>query len=179
VLKSVLFSDKAIESSAKRANPQHTRLVFIDGPDIIVTQAIGIIRVVPIHFKTVPIIFIQPISGAKPKEASAILKDTGYGTLRQSLLKRNMLEFSIIFLSIRVQGTAQNDSNDQAGNPNGISSSRSVNSHVLAESSTIGGALRTRPPVIRENSVLPDFHRNFELRGFMLLSLVNIDPDGT
>ncbi len=83
---------KAIQSTAKGANPEHTPLAFVQGSNGINAQAIAVFRIIPVYRELVPIESIQPVLGANPEESSAVLqKDLGHA-LRQSLFQGVMVK---------------------------------------------------------------------------------------
>jgi hypothetical protein len=60
---SVFFAVISIEAAASGANPQVAALVYGQSPDKIVTQAVGIVRVVAVHFYAGCSSYPAPLNG--------------------------------------------------------------------------------------------------------------------
>ena len=81
MLELLTFRVKAVQSALTRANPQKSVLVFDNGCDPAVAEAGGHIGIGLECFEGIPIVSVQPILGAEPQKAAAILEDNEHRTL--------------------------------------------------------------------------------------------------
>jgi hypothetical protein len=65
-------------------------LVFTDAPDIAITEAGRIGRVVPVGDYFGAIIAVQSVPGGEPDKSLTVLKDSFYGTVGQTLVISEM-----------------------------------------------------------------------------------------
>ena len=70
-----------VQAAEPCADPQVAVLVFGDGVDPTVADAVFVIWIVFVYFESIAIVAVQSIFSPKPEEAAAILKDGVYRTL--------------------------------------------------------------------------------------------------
>jgi hypothetical protein len=100
---------ESVEPATVRSNPEPLLPVFNQCRDLIVSQSIGILRIVFVHFEAGSIVSTQAIPRAEPHEPSAVLQNAGYGTLGEPMFDRDALEpeassWAYRWPSIRVRG---------------------------------------------------------------------------
>ena len=66
----------SIQPTAPGSNPQHTALVYDQMSNPIVTQAVGVLRVIAIHFDAGAVIPVQSTSRAYPYKSVFILSNS-------------------------------------------------------------------------------------------------------
>ena len=75
MLEGVLSRVQAVEPSKVAADPKNAIPIFVDNSDRVIAEAVGVIRVVLVGLKTVPIVAIESSIGAEPNEAVVVLGD--------------------------------------------------------------------------------------------------------
>ncbi len=86
----------SIKATAQSTNPERTKMVFMNCPNPIIAQAVGIIRVVPVSREVLAIVFIQAILCPKPHESVAVLKNGKRTILGETVFHCYVFESDIV-----------------------------------------------------------------------------------
>ena len=77
-------------------------MVFTDRGHIVMTDAIGIIRIISKDAKLKSIILVESVLGAKPHKSFAVLKDTHHCICHQPVLRGDMCKLDVVVLGIGI-----------------------------------------------------------------------------
>ncbi len=109
------FPVKLTYSASPGGYPKHAINAFYNVNNAVVTQAVFIPYVIPIHRKGVAVILIQAIARPKPHESAAILNHTGGIAVRQALVYSHMAEFQILILREGMIRNQEQETQDEQG----------------------------------------------------------------
>jgi hypothetical protein len=76
---------KPVQPTAKGPDPQKSPPVLDHGADRTITQAVGIVSLMPVDFKIIPVISIQAILRTDPQKSFAALEYILHRTLGEAL----------------------------------------------------------------------------------------------
>ncbi len=73
-----------------RGNPQHAIGIFIQIGHVVVAQAVGIVGIMLVDCKVIPIVFVQAALCSNPHKTLAVLQNCINDTIRQAILGRQV-----------------------------------------------------------------------------------------
>src|SRR5690606_4810138 len=82
----------AVEARLEGPHPEDSLAVLVDALEVVVGEAVGVVRIVAQDAEAVAVVAVEPVFGGEPEEADPVLEDALDDALRESLVERDALE---------------------------------------------------------------------------------------